>query len=394
MSPHTQRHIALGPPLVPGYPNPGCQTTVIIPARNEEAILPRTLDALRRQVDLRGQPLDPASFEVILLLNNCTDRSEEVAECYRSAHPEFPLHVAARTFSRHKAHVGTARRMLMDTAYSRLQRSTYLPAAILSTDADTVVAPDWIARNLQALAEGADVVGGVIHLMPEDLDALRLHDHGTFLFYQRDREFHRLAAHLESFLDPDPADPWPRHLEHFGASLACTPAIYALSGGLPPIQHLEDVAFIDALRKVGARIRHCPQVHIFTSARLRGRAQVGLSGQLREWHQMSLNGDEHILDSAEWVEHRFRSVAALRRLNESLVLPDLSAYPAEWHERLALLHADRLTTPRFLELLDCNALIEELFRPLDLPHHTGATESLRALAGAIERQGVPALATR
>ena len=375
--PHPDR-----PSAPPGRAAPTCRAVVIIPARNEEQHLPRTLDALRLQVDPAGHPIPPDSFEVILLLNNCTDRSAEVARAYRDSHPNFHLHVAVRSLPPEQAHVGTARRLLMDTAYHRLQRSSFLHPAILSTDGDTVVAPDWLARNLLALEAGADVVGGVIHLFPAELSSLAANQPGTHLAYQRDRQLQALTAHLESTLDPDPADPWPRHLEHFGASLACTPAIYALSGGLPPVKPLEDVAFIDALRKVGARIRHCPHVHISTSARLDGRAEVGLSGQLRHWQREAEENTPHLVESAEWLEHRFRSLAALRRLNESSGLPALTAWPEPWQDRLRTLHADRLPTPRFLELLDCNALIEQTFPP-NLPRHTEITQTLQSLTALL-----------
>ena len=265
----------LAPLLIAGYAPDSTRACAIIPARNEERILPRALDALRLQNDLNGRPLPHECYEVILLLNNCTDASQAVAEHYQSAHPTFTLHVASSNLRPEEAHVGTARRMLMDSAYHRLLLAKTSCPAILSTDADTVVAPDWIARNLAALEAGADVVGGVIHLFHEDLLTLRREEAGTYYAYQRDRQLQRLVARLESILDPDLADPWPRHLEHFGASLACTSSIYALAGGLPPVKPLEDVAFIDALRKVGARIRHCPQTHVYTSARFDGRASVG-----------------------------------------------------------------------------------------------------------------------
>ena len=198
---------------------------------------------------------------------------------------------------------------------------------------------------------------------------------------------------MESILDPDDADPWPRHLEHFGASLACTPEVYARSGGVPPIKPLEDVAFIDALRKVGARIRHCPDTHIFTSARLHGRAEIGLSGQLRQWQEEAEQGIPHIVDSAEWLEHRFRSLAALRRLNERLRHPILGAYPTHWRPRLAELHGEHLPTPRFLELLDCDSLIEEMFLASGHPRHAEITRVLADLGLAIERVQVSAAVT-
>ena len=336
------------------------------------------------QKDLAGKPLDHRCYEVVLLLNNCTDRSEEIAQAYRQRYPSFHLHIVLQQLEPEQAHVGTARRLLMDTAYERLDRQQHTHCAILSTDGDTVVAPDWVARNLAALKAGADVVGGVIHLFPEELEQLAEDQPEIVQAFRRDRKFQHRVAQLEALLDPDPADPWPRHLQHFGASLACTPAIYALAGGLPPVKPLEDVAFVDALRRVGARIRHCPDTHIFTSARLDGRAEVGLSGQLRHWQQDGELNRQHDVDSAAWLTHRFRTMEQLRRLNESDDLPELSAFPEFWHERLISLHAERLPTPRFLEQLDCNLLVEQMFGPLDQPRWTDIETCLAELDVAIE----------
>ena len=343
-------------------PDPRCRASVVIPARNEEAGLAKTLDALRQQVTCDGAGLGFELYEVILLLNNCTDGSGAVAKRFALEHPGFRLHVAHCDLPAERAHVGMARSMLMECACARLEA---LPEhgrgevrAILSTDADTLVAQDWVAANLGEIERGAEVVGGVIHLLPEELEKL---DDGTRSAYLLDRVLQARVARLEAALDPDPADPWPRHLEHFGASLACTPEIYRRCGGMPPVQPLEDVAFVDGLRKANAKIRHSPGVHIFTSARLDGRAKVGLSGQLRHWKDDADRGLPHLVDSAEWLEHRFRTLAALRRLNEN-DRTEKSGFPEAWRSRIADLQEASLPTPRFLELLDCDSLIEEMFR--------------------------------
>ena len=349
------------------FPHPLCRAIVVIPVRNEEHSLADTLQALRKQQEIDGSPLNLHCFEVHLLLNNCTDKSAFVARRYTEDHPDFHLHIFECNLRPELAHVGTARRALMDAACIRLQDLASPDAdletctAILSTDADTLVAPDWIARNLMAIQRGADVVGGVIHLFPEDLECL---DSAMRSSYERDRQRQSLSTRLESLLDPDPFDPWPRHMDHFGASLACTPDVYWRSGGLPPVSSLEDVAFIDALRRIGAKIRHEPKVCVYTSARLDGRAEVGLSGQLRIWRNERQAGLPHMVESAEWLEHRFRGIAQLRRINESFALSVLRGFPSPWHERLCLLAERKLPTPRFLELLDADALIEETFRHL------------------------------
>ena len=351
--------VYLYPPLLDSPAKASCRATVIIPARNEEHALPAALQALRLQIGEKGRPLQQDLYEVIVLLNNCTDSSANVVRRCRQQYPAFQLHVADLTLRSEEAHVGTARRMLMDTAFHRLQHSLHPTAAILSTDADTNVAPDWIYRNLRALEAGADAVGGAIHLKPQDIAHL---DPGTLHAYRQDRRYQRKVAQLESLLDPDPADPWPRHLQHYGASLACTPAIYALAGGLPPVTPLEDIAFIHALRRIGARIRHAPDVSILTSARLTGRAEIGLSGQLRRWKEDAAANRPHLVQSAAYLIHRFTSLARLRQLWAMPMLSTLKNCPPCWREPLLEFHRRSLSQTDFLAAVDCNRLIDETFQ--------------------------------
>jgi hypothetical protein len=353
------------PSLVPGTASPACRASVIIPARNEEDSLAATLDALAAQVDLTGAALPPDSFEVILLLNNCTDRSAQAARFWLQQHPGFCLQIAERILAPDVAHVGFARRCLMDTAWHRLHS---IPGtAILSTDADTRVAPDWVAQNLAALALGADAVGGVIRLLPGHLESL---SPATRLCYQRDRIYQAFLAELEDFLDPQPGDPAPRHLEHFGASLACTPEVYAHVGGLPPVKPLEDVAFVDQLRRADARLRHAPEVIVYTSSRLDGRAEIGLSHQLRVWQGI----EEHRVPSAAWLVHRFRTIRSLRLLFQQLDPGLLAPFSPPWQHAIQDAGTRSSGIGDFLGKVDCNRLVQETFTgavegPIDQVNH-------------------------
>jgi glycosyltransferase involved in cell wall biosynthesis len=162
---------------------------VVIPVRNERASLPATLNALAQQVDCSGKPLRPERFEVILLLNNCTDDSLEVARRWKAQHPDIQLHIVRRSIPARHAHVGTARRWLMDTAWRRMRGLRARAAAILTTDADTVVATDWIAQNLRAIARGAYAVGGKIEWKPGHFAKL---PRGVQRSVLADREYQRL----------------------------------------------------------------------------------------------------------------------------------------------------------------------------------------------------------
>ncbi len=297
-----------------------------------------------------------------MLLNNCSDGSRAVAAASQQRYRELRLHVLECQLPSELAHAGTARRLLMDLACERLRGiDAGEVTAILSTDADTIVAPDWVWRNLCAIREGADAVGGQIALSAEQMSGL---PPAVLEAFRLDEQYQGLVARLESMLDPDANDPWPRHLQHFGASLAATPQIYRRAGGLPPRRVLEDAAFVQALREADARVRHCPHTRVFTSARMRGRAEVGFAWQLRQWNQHRGQQQHHRprSETAAWLEHRFRSVHELKQMFAGQQRRRVESYPAHRQNRIRQCLESSTGTGEFLREIHADALIEESFR--------------------------------
>ena len=263
-------------------PRPELQVSVIIPAKNEAGNLPATLAALAAQIDWRGEPLPRGSFEVLVLANNCADATAAVVRQLASQYPQLVVYAAELRLPAAQAHVGRARGLLMDEACARLAQVRRPAGIIASTDADTRVAPTWLAAVQAEVAAGADAVGGRILTEAIEPGLLPLRR-----IQVRDTAYRLLCARLEDLLDPNPNDPWPRHYQHFGASLAVTARAYRQTGGLPNVRFLEDEALCQALRRHDLTVRHSPKVSVLTSARRQGRVEVGLSWQLREWLRMS-----------------------------------------------------------------------------------------------------------
>ena len=128
--------------------------------------------------------------------------------------------------------------------------------------------------------------------------------------YLLDTAYRLLRARLESAIDPQIGDGWPRHFQFFGASLAIRPEIYAHIGGLPDVRCLEDMALETALIKRDCIVRHSPNVVALTSARRSGRVETGLSTQLQEWEEF--NGF--------WLVPSGGEIAARARLKRALRL--------------------------------------------------------------------------
>lgn len=293
------------------------EVTVVMPVRDEARRLPAALRALAAQCQPDGTPFDAARFEIIVLANNCSDASADIVRRFAARRPHLNLHVVEVAFPAAIAHVGHARACLMNEAWRRLS-SRGDGGVIASTDGDTRVDRGWLAATLAEVQAGADAVGGRI-VMDADVDRLPELARQT----RRDDAYQRLRARLEHALDPDPADPWPRHHQHFGASLAITARAYAQVGGLPAEPFLEDEALYQALRGHDLTVRHSHRVVVVTSSRRHGRVAVGLSWQLREWASLARAGAEAVVvDPVAWaadivLRRRLRTIWAATRMRSA-----------------------------------------------------------------------------
>lgn len=288
--------------LVSEPPGESLEACVTVPAKDEEELLPSALRALAEQKTLSGEPLDHEQYEVILLINNTRDRSRQVAVQFQRLYPTFKLHIVERNLNKSHSHNGYVRRLLMDEACRRLEMRQATRKVILTTDADSQVASNWISRNQEELANGAQAVGGRIVILPGDEVLL---DPATRAIQKYDHRYRRLIAWLEHRFDPQPHDPWPRHYQHFGASLAITPRTYRFVGRLPPRRYFEDIAFYQALMQHDVRLRHSNRVRVFTSARLTGRARFGLSSELSDWQLGGKKGLRARVECGEFLEYLF-----------------------------------------------------------------------------------------
>ncbi len=294
-------------------PLPQCDTIAIVPVKNEAQTLAATLKALAHQTDLHGKPLSPLGYEIIVLANNCTDRSAAIAREFCKRYPLLALHVVELTLPADRAYIGYVRKLLMDAAYCRLRRLGKPQGIIASTDGDTQVAATWIAATKQEMSGGVDAVGG--RIITDRLSRHALSPQAKTCFLQ-EVGYRSLVAELEFYLDPDPYDPLPRHYQHYGASLAVTAQMYATAGGMPPVKTPEDEAFYQSLLRVNARFRHSPLVQVTTSARASGRSPVGLANQLRKWTEM---GDATLtVEPPAATISRFRSRRKLRSMWQKL----------------------------------------------------------------------------
>ena len=245
--------------------------SVAIPASNERENIVRCVAALALQSDT----LPPGTeYSVHVLANNCRDGTAAVLRGNFSGCDWLRIHEV--TSPSREANAGWARRLALDHAAVDLVAPDDL---ILSSDADSVVAPDWIDKSLYYFAEGFDAVAGIARIRGTEWNGLTCEQR------RRLRELTKYQA-LLSYLRRDraaPYDPWPNHQYEGGASIALTFAMYRKIDGCPALPCGEDRALFQAVTAAGGRVRHALDVRVYTSGRRIGRAKGGTADTIGLW---------------------------------------------------------------------------------------------------------------
>lgn len=263
------------------------QRIVVIPACNEENhIIPCLLALAAQSLTLPDK--------VVLWINNTTDQTYERALSLHNTLP-FTLEIIQTTYAPDIASAGTARREAMAHAAKHAPKD----ALLFTTDADGEVATDWIYRTLEAFAQyPVEAVFGQARLLPSEYAKIppKLHEDE-----KAEQDYGALLEQITLLLCPQPHDPWPRHIEHSGASIAVTRQAWEQVGGFPNVHSGEDRQFYEALRQNNIRVRHASEVVVYVSARLLGRARGGMAETLA---RRIIAQDKYIDDAFETVSGR------------------------------------------------------------------------------------------
>lgn len=206
---------------------------VVVPAHNEEELLPGCLAALRSAAAAVDVPV-----HVLVVVDACVDRTADVAE------PAAVVEVWERC-------VGAARR----AGFARLVHEVGADRVWLATtDADTRVPRSWLADQLAHARRGVDAVAGMVSVTD-------WREHPPVVA-ERFRRLHPLIT---------------GHHHVHGANLGMSARAYGAAGGFPPLAAHEDVALIAALKRTGHRVLHTADPPVITSARRHARAPAGFA---------------------------------------------------------------------------------------------------------------------
>ena len=273
---------------------------IVIPVKNEEEYVYESLGAFAHQQDISGDLLNVNLFEILILVNNCSDKSAALIREFQNENPKLNIFLEEISLPANQANIGFVRKNLFQIAYDRLLKNG--GGVILTTDADTIVSENWIAQNYLEINNGADAVGGRILLSPSEIENL---DKSAYTHHLKDEKYQLLIAELETIILRNIDDPLPRHHQHFNGSFAITAECFSKSGGVPDVTHLEDIALYERLNLIDAKVRHSNNVVVYTSSRCIGRSEIGLSHQLNLWKNMGTDGSKYYVESTESIIEKF-----------------------------------------------------------------------------------------
>jgi GT2 family glycosyltransferase len=133
--------------------------SVIVPVYNEAGNIETVLGSLHDQWDT-GRPLDPRTYEVVLVDNNSSDGSMGIAREFAADHPDLTLLVVREP----EQGVACARKAGMEFAARRSHRrdekyGCARPFYLVSADADCLVDRRWLAELLHGMESTAAAIG-------------------------------------------------------------------------------------------------------------------------------------------------------------------------------------------------------------------------------------------
>ncbi|MDT0212735.1 glycosyltransferase [Rothia sp. ARF10] len=220
---------------------------VVIPARDEEVLLPRCLAGVERARRVLRAVRPDLLVDVTVVLDGCLDGSAAVVEQARVASLVVDHGVVGAT-----RHAGVARA----AEVAALEGVDAADLWVACTDADSVVPPHWLLGQVR-LAAAHDLVVGTV-------EPVGLADAALLAAW---RERHELVE---------------GHAHVHGANLGIRASTYLEVGGFRPMPLHEDVDLVRRVRAHTDRWVATDSVRVATSARSHGRSPHGFAGYLSD----------------------------------------------------------------------------------------------------------------
>ena len=256
------------------------RAVVVVPAHNEQDLLPRCLAALARAADRWEDVHGRGTVLITVAVDHCTDatvaRAQEMAALDGRFHVlELDARSAQDQGLPDGGTVGAARDAGLRWGVARLTGGDGAPEDeaeiwVASTDADTVVPADWLVAQTALAAQHAVGEPSAPHAEPRVLVAGTVMPHPGDLDRDVERLWYSDYEHRED------------HPHIHGANLGMPWSVYRELGGFPHVSADEDVSLVEAARSTGVPVIATDRTRVVTSGRTDGRTPAGFAGFLRD----------------------------------------------------------------------------------------------------------------
>ena len=220
---------------------------VLIPARNEEELLPRCLHSVVKACSVLPQNV---TYDVVVVVDSSTDSTRTIAQSLLRGH--------GVVLSAEVGIVGKARAIAAATALKRYKG----PAErcwLANTDADCCVPGSWLVDHLSFAAERFEAIAGTV-----DVEDFAEHNAGVSERFR-----------LSYLIHPDGTHP---HVH--GANLGVRADAYLRSGGWSDLATAEDHDLWNRLSHHRTKRLSVGRMKVLTSGRRLGRAPHGFAEAL------------------------------------------------------------------------------------------------------------------
>ena len=260
-------------------PHPQLQMGIVIPCYREHA-LKATIESLYSAYQLYKKPL-----LVVVVINSSERDGKEVKtfnrhtlaqliETAKVYSPDFRVFPVLEEELRHKhAGAGFARKIGMDLLVAAFDEIQQPAGIIVSMDADTLVAEDFLVKLNDAYYNNPELgvaTHGFAH--PLDLPEYTPAHRKAIVAYELHMRYYKHALASAGF---------PFAFYTVGSAFSCRAQVYAAQGGMNRRKAGEDFYFLHKLFPV-TQSAELPEVTVFPSARLSDRVPFGTGPQLAQ----------------------------------------------------------------------------------------------------------------
>jgi len=228
---------------------------VLIPARNEEDLLPRCLRSVLKACSALPSNL---THDIIVAVDSSTDNTRSIAERMLQGHGTV-VETDAGNVGRARIH---AAEMALLRYVGPLDRCW-----IANTDADCIVPEDWLLDQLAIAESGFAAIAGTV-----DVDSFAEHSPGVDYLFRSTYTIHADGTHP--------------HVH--GANLGLRADAYLRAGGWAGLATAEDHDLWRRLHETGTPRASVARLSVTTSGRRQGRAPLGFAGALAA-HNLGLH---------------------------------------------------------------------------------------------------------